>query len=185
MTTANPYQAPESNVTQATNNRPYQPKIFTPEGRIGRLRYLAYGMISYLCIIPVIAIIGGIIAATSGGSGELGIVGGLLIGVVYIALIVFSFILAKRRLNDLNQSGWLSLLLIIPLVNIIVGLWLLFAPGKKESNKYGAYPVKNPVGIVILAIGMPVLMIIILASVALPAYQDYVERAASYENVSE
>ena len=70
-------------------------------------------------------------------------------------------------------------------MNIFVGLWLLFAPGKKEHNNYGPHPVKNPIGIVILALIMPIVMIGILAAVALPAYQDYVERAASYESVLE
>jgi len=185
MTTENPYQAPGSDVTQAQSNRPYQPKIFTAEGRIGRLRYLAYGVISYLCIIPVAMIVGVLAALTSGGSGEIGIFGGLLLGIVYIALVVFMFVLAKRRFNDLNQSGWLSLLLLVPLVNLFVSLWLIFGPGTKESNNYGPRPVKNPIGIVILAVVMPVLMIGILAAVALPAYQDYVERAAAYENLSE
>ncbi|MGK0374938.1 MAG: hypothetical protein ACJA2E_001410 [Arenicella sp.] len=45
MTTANPYQAPASDLTQGNSNHPYQPTIFTTEGRIGRLRYLAYGVI--------------------------------------------------------------------------------------------------------------------------------------------
>lgn len=185
--TTNPYQAPASDVTQAHSNQPYQPKIFTAQGRIGRLRYLGYGMISYLCLIPIFALIGvsAGISGSTGESGEPGVLIFVLGGIAYLALIVFSFILAKRRLNDLNQSGWLSLLLFIPLVNIVVGLWLLFAPGKKEQNNYGPYPVKNPIGIVILALIMPIAIIGILAAVAIPAYQDYVERAASYENVLE
>jgi len=188
MTTNNPYQAPTSDVTQANSNQPYQPQIFTTKGRIGRLRYLAYGMISYLCLIPlgiVAAMIGGL---AGGDSSDPGIVSGimfLLIGIGYLAMLVFMFVLAKRRLNDLNQSGWLSLLLIIPLVNFIIGLWLIFAPGKKEHNGYGAHPVKNPIGIVLLAVLMPIAMLGILASITIPAYQDYVERAASVENLSE
>ncbi len=181
MTTSNPYQAPASDVTSASDNQPYQPKIFTASGRIGRLRYLAYGVISYLCLIPF-----GLLAGLLGGFGssESGAMGGialLFLGLGYLAMVVFMFILAKRRLNDLNQSGWLSLLLLIPLVNIFIGLWLIFAPGTKQHNSYGAQPVKNPVGIVILALVMPILMIGIIAAVSIPAYQDYVERAASYE----
>ena len=71
MTNANPYQAPASDVTQATNNQPYQPKIFTAQGRIGRLRYLGYGLISALCLIPIFALIG-MSAAVTGGAGESG-----------------------------------------------------------------------------------------------------------------
>ena len=185
MTTENPYQAPTSDVSQSTSNQPYQPKIFTTKGRIGRLRYLAYGVISYLCLIPfgaLAAVFGGL---SGGNSGEPSVIILLLLGLGYIALLFFMFVLAKRRLNDLNQSGWLSLLLLIPLVNLIIGLWLVFAPGKKQQNSYGPYPVKNPVGIVILALVMPVLMIGVIASIAIPAYSDYADRAASFQNLSE
>ena len=102
MTTPNPYQAPASDVTQADDSQsyqPYQPKIFTGQGRIGRLRYLGYGMISYLCLIPVVAVIGVLMALFDDGSGEPGAFSILLIAIAYIALIVFSFMLAKRRLN--------------------------------------------------------------------------------------
>jgi len=178
MTTSNPYQAPASDVTSTSDNQPYQPKIFTANGRIGRLRYLADGVISYLCLIPLGLLAGGFGANESGAMGGIAL---LFLGLGYIAMVVFMFILAKRRLNDLNQSGWLSLLLLIPLVNIFIGLWLIFAPGNKQHNNYGAQPVKNPVGIVILALVMPVLMLGVIAAVSIPAYQDYVERAASYE----
>jgi uncharacterized membrane protein YhaH (DUF805 family) len=180
MTTANPYQAPSSDVTQAHSMRPYQPRIFTAEGRIGRLRYLAYGLIINLCFIPVALLILAIATATTGDSGQPSLIVWILGGIAYIALIVASFILAKRRLNDLNQSGWLSLLLLIPLVNFGVILWLIFAPGEKQQNSYGAYPIKNTGGIVALALILPFIAIVgIIAAIALPAYVDYTERAAS------
>ncbi|MGK0439826.1 MAG: uncharacterized membrane protein YhaH (DUF805 family) [Paracoccaceae bacterium] len=180
MTTANPYQAPASDVTQAQSNRPYQPKIFTADGRIGRLRYLAYSMIINLCFIPVALLVLAIGAATTGDSGQPSVIVWILGGIAYIALIATSFVLAKRRLNDLNQSGWLSLLLLVPLVNLGIILWLIFAPGKKEQNSYGPYPVKNPGGIVALALIIPFIAIVgIIAAITIPAYVDYAERAAS------
>jgi uncharacterized membrane protein YhaH (DUF805 family) len=183
MTTANPYQAPASDLTQGNSNHPYQPTIFTTEGRIGRLRYLAYGVISYLCLLPlalVMLLIGGI---PTGDSGQASSIVWILGGITYLALIVMMFVLAKRRLNDLNQSGWLSLLLLIPLVNIVVSLWLVFAAGKKEQNSYGPYPVKNPLGVVLLALVLPLIFILgVVAAIAVPAYQDYSERAASYQD---
>lgn len=185
MSTSNPYQAPNANVVTASNE-PYQPKIFTAQGRIGRLRYLAYGLLSYLVLIPVFMLIG-LAAGFSGGDPEagMGVLGGIgiLIGVIaYIFLVVYAFMLAKRRFNDLGQSGWLSLLFIIPLVNMIVGLFLIFAPGKPVTNQYGQPPAKNPVWVVICGLLFPIAMIGILAAVAIPAYQDYVERAQQFES---
>ncbi len=41
-----------------------------------------------------------------------------------------------RRLHDLNRSGWYLLLAFIPLVNVVMILYLLFAPGKVEGNRW-------------------------------------------------
>ena len=41
-----------------------------------------------------------------------------------------------RRLHDLNRSGWYLLLAFIPLVNVVMILYLLFAPGKAEGNRW-------------------------------------------------
>jgi len=185
MTTTNPYQAPASDVTGEQANHPYQPRIFTAEGRIGRLRYLAYGVIINLCFIPAALLILAIGAATTGDSGQPSFIVWVLAGIAYVALIAFSFVLAKRRLNDLNQSGWLSLLLLIPLVNLGVILWLIFTPGKKEQNSYGPYPVENPGVIVAVALIIPLIAILgIVAAIAIPAYVDYTERATSSYQVS-
>ena len=49
----------------------------------------------------------------------------------------------KRRLNDLDKSGWWQLLYLVPIVNILFALYLLFWPGTKGSNNYGLQPAKN------------------------------------------
>jgi len=181
MTTSNPYQAPNADVGSASTE-PYQPKIFTAQGRIGRLRYLAYGFLSYLLLIPIFIVIGVVAAILGDGATEVvEILGGIIGVVAYIALFVYSFMLYKRRFNDLGQSGWLSLLLLVPIVNIVVWLFLLFAPGKPMTNQYGQPPSKNPVWVIICAVLFPILFFGILASVALPAYSDYVERAKQAE----
>ncbi len=187
MTTENPYQAPESDVSQAQNNKPYQPKFLSAHGRIGRLRYLAYLSGLYLLAIPVAGVFFAIITSVSDGEG--GIMMGLfslMALAAYIALLVFVFILAKRRFNDMNKSGWLSLLMFIPLVNLFIALWLIFGRGTVGPNNFGAEPNKNPLGVKILA-GVMILLFVggILAAVSIPAYQDYLERQASYENYSE
>ncbi|WP_308620614.1 DUF805 domain-containing protein [uncultured Desulfovibrio sp.] len=41
-----------------------------------------------------------------------------------------------RRLHDSDRSGWLALLLFVPLVNLFC-LALLFLPGTPGSNRYG------------------------------------------------
>lgn len=42
-----------------------------------------------------------------------------------------------NRAHDLGQSGWISLLLLIPLVNLGVILWLGIQEGMSETNQWG------------------------------------------------
>ena len=44
-----------------------------------------------------------------------------------------------QRLHDIGMSAWYMLLLIIPLVNIIMWLVLVFKSGNDGANRYG-YP---------------------------------------------
>lgn len=52
--------------------------------------------------------------------------------IVFLALYL-SVVAAIKRLHDLGRSGWWYLASIIPIVNILVGLYLLFARGIDQS----------------------------------------------------
>ena len=186
MPTNNPYKAPNADISQGSDNTPYQPKVFSVHGRIGRLRYLAYGFLSMLIALPVFGVfaaVGGASTTDEGGPGALGGIALVLLVITYLAMIVYSFILAKRRLNDINQTGWLSLLMFVPVVNLIMALVLIFMPGAKTSNKYGQPPVANNIWIYLGSLIFPVFVIGVLAAVAIPAYQDYVQRAQQFESM--
>jgi uncharacterized membrane protein YhaH (DUF805 family)/Tfp pilus assembly major pilin PilA len=182
----NPYAA--SN-TSTDGNMPqqagqtYEPEIFALNGRLGRIRYLAYGIIINIVIMVVAGVLLGVLAAVIGSSnpGVFGILGFL----IYVPILAVSFILAKRRLNDLDQSGWLGLLLIVPLVNFFFGLYLLFAPGTRGPNRYGAEPCANNTGLIVVACLFPVgiMFVGILAAVAIPAYATYTKKAKFSEVV--
>ena len=114
------------------------------------------------------------------GSGE-SILAGILAGVVvglYIVVLVLGVIFMIKRWHDMNRSGWYSLLLFIPLVNIIVGLVMLFVPGTDGPNDYGqpSRPTGTTAGIAVVLFFV-VFIGGILAAVAIPAYQDYVQAA--------
>ena len=75
-----------------------------------------------------------------------------------------------------NTSGWLSLLMMVPLVNLI--FW--FIPGSDGPNRYGPPTPPNGAAVIVGAIAVPVVLIGfvgILAAVAIPAYGDYTHRA--------
>ncbi len=65
---------------------------------------------------------------------------GTIENIIIIPAIVYFFIflsLVIRRLHDLNQSGWVSLGLFIPIANLVLVFYLFFARGNEVKNKYG------------------------------------------------
>jgi hypothetical protein len=84
---------------------------------------------------------------------------------------------AIQRCHDCDKSGWLVLLMLVPLLNMFFALYLTFMPGTDGPNRFGARPVPNSAGAIILACLFPLIVIGILAAVAIPAYNQYSARA--------
>lgn len=63
-----------------------------------------------------------------------------LLILVSLLLFIFFFSINTRRWHDLGKSGWYSLLVFAPLVNVIAGIILIFKPGKQEENCFGRPP---------------------------------------------
>ena len=168
MATANPYRAPAAAVADAAEQ--YQPvNIYSAAGRIGRARYIAYTLGISILFGIVIAAIVGVLAAMGAG-----MIAGIVSIVLYIGLFVWMFMLTIQRAHDFNTTGWLSILMLVPLANFI--FW--FIPGTDGENRYGAQTPPNSVLVLIGAWLVPVFFFVgIIAAVALPAYQDYVKRA--------
>lgn len=167
----NPYQTPEVQLT-TDDHAVGEIKFFSPSARINRLRYWAHSMLFTFAIIGVFFVIGllGFYASTT-----LAIVLGVI---AYIAMMVFSFILIIQRLHDLNKTGWMSLLCLIPLANIYLFVILIFFKGTEGRNNYGLQTPPNKPWHWVLALSFPVLMFVIglLAAIAMPAYKDYVNQ---------
>ncbi len=79
------------------------------------------------------------------GTALLGSILGLLIergaflfgGVCLLVVAWVSLCALARRLHDLGISGWWSLVVFIPIVNVFFGLYVLFAAGENHENAYG------------------------------------------------
>ena len=168
MDAANPYNTPDAELNQGQGDV-YTPSIISFNGRIGRMRYLAYGMgINFLLMLVMIPVMGA--SAFVGGSAD-GMSGLTMVtvGVFYLATIVISVMFAKRRLNDLNRSGWWCLLFIVPIANLLLAIYMLFFPGTDGDNNWGPAAIPNSMGVLILGWMVPVLMVLgIIASIALP-----------------
>lgn len=172
MSDFNQYQAPRSKVDGAIAQEYGEVKIFGVSGRLGRVRYLAYSVGINFLVILIIAMLAGAIKAALGDTGAA--IGGVLMIAAYVFAFVYAFMLAIQRAHDFNSSGWLSLLILIPLVSLV----FLFIPGTQGPNNYGPPTPPNSTGNVILALILPIIAIIgILAAIAIPAYNGYVQRA--------
>ena len=180
MSAANPYMTPEA-VVGVTSDERYQPKIFAASGRIGRLRYLAYStglnLVVMLIVAALAAALGTSAVADSDGATTGLAFGGISI-LLYLALIVLAVIFGKRRINDLNKSGWLLLLFLVPLVNIIFAFYLIFFKGTEGENDFGPAPVPNTIGVTVLGLVLPLIFLVgTLSAILIPAYQVYQENA--------
>ena len=169
MTADNPYSAPGAELGGGQSEL-YMPSIFSFNGRIGRLRYMAYGIGSYLLLMMVMIPVVGTSAFT-GAEEAMSTFAMIAMGIIYIAMLVAGVAFAKRRLNDLNRSGWWMLLSIVPFVNLIFTIYVIFFPGTESDNDFGAAPAANSLGVQILGWMMPVLFVLgITAAVVIPQF---------------
>jgi uncharacterized membrane protein YhaH (DUF805 family) len=159
----NPYVPPRAAVEDSRQQ--YQPvRVFAVSGRIGRARYIAYGLGLQFLILALAAVLGGF----------LGDAAGVAIAAGWIAVVVLWIMLTIQRAHDFNASGWLAILGLVPLVNLI--FW--FIPGTEGPNRFGAMTAPNSAGVLIAAWIVPALFLGgIVAAVSIPAYQEYVKRA--------
>lgn len=160
------YTPPRADVTDAADRASYSatphPLALSTQGRIGRLRYMAYSIPAYLPL-AVTSLIGFILTAVTDSKTTLV----LFIGVGWLVTSVLGIRILILRLHDLNRSGWWILagilagaagvtsgatwLLILPGVG---SLALLFWPGKHSSNDYGPPSGENTIWTIVGAVAM-------------------------------
>lgn len=179
----NPYHSPNASMEEEWEEQYHAEPFYSRYGRIGRIRFLSYSVLMILALMAasfLFGIIAAIIIPLLGDSGAFLAIIGITWLVSVIGQLYAYFMPAIRRLNDLNKTGWMSLLYLIPLVNILFWLYLVFAEGDEGENDYGI-PAEPPTTLhYILALIFPIFIIAIigiLAAIALPAYQDYILRS--------
>lgn len=169
--TANtPYATPLATVAEALPEFG-ELEVFSIDGRIGRLRYLAW---SLMLLLAALALFG----VASMGLAISEIVGGILIAVIGIGMAVVSVQIGVQRLHDIGWSGWLWLINLVPVVGGVFALLMLVIPGTTGANRYGPPAPPNSRAVKVLALLWLLVPVLgILAAITLPAYQDYVNRA--------
>lgn len=151
-------------------------------GRFGRRSYLAWNMLLGFClmigVILIMALLPGARALFSPDSNmSLPAIVALIL--IYGAVVYFSIIFLIRRLHDRNHSGWLALLVLVPVINVLFGLYILFAPGNQDNNQFGQPRTTRGWESVLAILYILVIVLSVVAALAVPSYQDYVTRAQS------
>ena len=164
MEANNPYEAPTSSVGGAEQFGDW--RALSVSSRIGRLRYLAYSAVATLGVATIAITI--LFAFTLLG---LSVDARVIMLLTYLTLIAGNIVLTVKRCHDINWSGWLTLLIIIPFVPLIFCL----KRGTPGPNRFGLPPPSNSTGVVFLAFA-PMLLGII-AAITIPAYQQYTRLA--------
>lgn len=164
----NLYSAPTVDLSgDDSKDATYEPRMMELRGRIGRLRYLAY---CFPLLFLTASIAGALTVFLPKNS--------FMTLVAYSPMLAVTLNYVIRRLHDMDHSAWLSILMLIPFINGLFGLWLLFARGTEGRNSYGAAPSPNTRGLIVFAFVVPGIFIIgILAAVAIPAYSQYTKKA--------
>ena len=114
---------------------------FSFNGRIRRIEYFLSCLLggAVTAIAFWLGVGTSLIGASQNSGGGCGI--GVLIGfAALIGGIWFTIAQDVKRLHDVDKSGWLVILLLIPIVNFILGLYMLLADGTVGPNRYGNDP---------------------------------------------
>lgn len=102
-------------------------KLVSAAGRIGRLEYF----LTIVAIWLVLLALAGIVSATDSTLAV------LLAIVVWVPATIIAICAGIKRLHDFDQSGWLYLLMLVPIASFIF-LFVLFLKGSSPGlNQYG------------------------------------------------
>jgi len=88
----------------------------------------------------------------------------ILVVVLGILTVIRDLIICAWRFHDLWKSWWLTLLLLIPILNLFLGARLLFWKGNKWDNKYWSEPnmVSKSIKVSTIVIRIILIMVFVL-----------------------
>ncbi|PWU23734.1 hypothetical protein C5B42_01755 [Candidatus Cerribacteria bacterium 'Amazon FNV 2010 28 9'] len=114
-------------------------KLF--QGRINRRTFILGILTVFLCMmIPLLLMSFFFPSSGSFESSFSTIIFFLIWLVVSICGLTINLSLFIRRWHDLGKSGWFILLQLVPYINLLFVLYLLFAQGQSKKNRFGSPP---------------------------------------------
>jgi len=150
---ASPYAPPKAPVEDIAAGT-YEPRFFALDGRIGRVRFLAY---SSLAVVMACGLLLAKLTVIDPrypiyhNQSPFGIASAALYGI----LVAAPFVYARRRLHDIGVSGWQSLMLFVPMLGIWAFYYIACTSGTVEPNAYGPVPQRNGIFLILGAVLLP------------------------------
>lgn len=143
----------DTSVAADVADTPRRPRLLSLRGRLGRAHYIAYSL-GAIVVALLFMYLFALMMLLSGSVGRmLYIVVSVL--VFYCLLPVLFTVLTIKRAHDFNVGGWLALLLLVPVVNLM--FW--FIPGTRDANRYGPVPAEPAGGVKLVAVLLPLLLV--------------------------
>ena len=107
-------------------SKPLLDHIFSFKGRRNRKSYILF-----VLAVAVLSAISNIIFIE---------IAPVLVLIIFIPLTIAQLAVTTQRLRDTDHTGWWVLLGFIPIINLILGLYLLFKKGTEGNNRFGSDP---------------------------------------------
>ncbi len=105
-------------------------------GRATRSEYWLFVLAS-LVVSIVVGIVGSVLGLTIGeGAGAPNI----LILAYTLAVMLPSIAVMVRRFHDAGHSGWMALLILIPIIGLIAVIVFMILPSQQGDNRHGPDP---------------------------------------------
>jgi uncharacterized membrane protein YhaH (DUF805 family) len=133
--------------------QPRSARLWTLSGRLGRAEYIVSSLGAAVLAVLCISLAG--FATLLGGNFGRMVYGIFTVLLLYCLLPILFTILTIRRAHDFNRGGWLALLLLVPVLNLM--FW--FIPGTDGENGYGPLPQAPSFGLTLFAVLLPTLLI--------------------------
>ena len=114
------------------NGTSFLRKYVSFSGRISRSEY----WVLKLLILPMMAsiLLCGVVMMWSKTGNDAGML--VLTVIIFICFIYFNIVADVRRLHDIGESGWLVLLELVPLANIVIAAFLFFKGSQSAGNQH-------------------------------------------------
>ncbi|MCK5893721.1 MAG: DUF805 domain-containing protein [Endozoicomonadaceae bacterium] len=157
-----------------TTQKPKTSIALSPKGRLGRAYFIVYASLLFLLATALSATLWMLAPDNNPVVNQ-------SVYIITPTALLFLAILACiplqiRRLHDIGHIGWLSLISLTPFTNIPFLLYIALRLGHRGKNHYGEQPKQPPSLINLLAIGLPILLIVIsglIVSANLSELQSY------------